>query len=958
MPTRSRVNSVNSSPATVNSWNCSLNDIHDIANNSFDISEYDLFKSNNGFKCLHLNVHSLLPKMDEIRNMVSDLKIHCLSINETFLDKSIYDSEVNIENFSIFRNDRNRNGGGVALYIHTDLIPSQTNFNIETESIWAHIKLNGDTLIIGSIYRPPSSNSEYHTTLLHELDFIYSHGSDIIAMVDLNYDLLKGNDKIKISEIETLYQLNQLIHTYTRVTDTSKTIIDHIYLSNNIISPASGVLNISLRDHYPVFCVIPTSKSVRQHNTIRKRSYTRFNSHDFLHDIVSSNTFNNLITIDNVSEAWDLFKHEFLEISNRHAPITNKRIRLQSNPCRNQDILHLIRQRNYVHKLAVTTKESSHFCHYRSLRNKVTSTIRKTKYSYYTSQIQNASNNSSLMWNILKQILPSKKCTTSTDIQPDNFNEYFSTIELNISTPSDFQFLEINSNFILKELLKLGPKPKLDLFHFDNKLLHLSSPLIAPLLAHIYNLSLLSGTLPQDFKIARVSPIYKGKGDKSDPGNYRPISVTATLSKIIEKYVKTQLISHLQTNNLLSPYQSAYLKNHSTQTALHHLIDTCINNIDQGYSNLITMLDLSKGFDVLNINILLYKLKKYGITDSTYNWFHSYTTSRQQYVCINHTTSKLATLNLGVPQGTVLGPILFLIYTNDLLSTCNSDFSITYADDTSLGCKGDSSISLQTTMNDLLEKVSSWFNVNRLIVNPSKSNFITISTRHHVSNLQNISIYLNNQKLQQCSSTSLLGVHIDENLTFHQHIQSLNSKISSKISLLHRLRQILPQQSLNTIYLTTVQSLFDYCITVWGPSSKTNITSLQKLQNRCARAVTGIFDYNISVSSLITSLGWMTIYQRLTYFTACLVFKCLHNSAPSYLSHNLNYISEYHQYNTRSAEINNLVIPRPDTSLYTHFFAYFGPKIWNQLPTTVRSSNNIHLFKKALKQNITLPLAA
>ena len=161
-------------------------------------------------------------------------------------------------------------------------------------------------------------------------------------------------------------------------------------------------------------------------------------------------------------------------------------------------------------------------------------------------------------------------------------------------------------------------------------------------------------------------------------------------------------------------------------------------------------------------------------------------------------------------------------------------------------------------------------------------------TRHRVSNLENISIYLNNQKLEQSSSTSLLGVHIYENATFHQHIQSLNSKISSKIGLLHRLHEIRPQKSLNTIYLTTVQSLFDRCITVWGPSSKTNITSIQKLQNRCARVVTGIFDYNISVSYLITSLGWMTIYQRHIYLIASLVFKCLHSSAPSYLSHNVN----------------------------------------------------------------------
>ena len=390
--------------------------------------------------------------------------------------------------------------------------------------------------------------------------------------------------------------------------------------------------------------------------------------------------------------------------------------------------------------------------------------------------------------------------------------------------------------------------------------------------------------MPSDWKIARVTPVYKNKGSKDDPGNYRPISVVPTVTKIIEKNIKAQLVNYFTMNNFFCPEQFAYLKNHSTCSAIHTLVDKWLDNINNRKINGICQLDLSKGFDTVNIEIFLYKLKKYGISDHALGWFKSYFTDRTQLVTCDGILSKPRHLIMGVPQGTVLGPICFLIYINDFPSHILSGDALMYADDSNLSAHGNNIEELQSNLQACLTEASGWFDANRLVVNENKSTTMVITSPRGLNSITPLHIILNNNELPYCTSSKLLGVVIDNSLKWDKHIQYICAKISPKIGLIHRLRQILPTSNLSTIYLTLIQPYIDYCITVWGACANKYIKQLQRLQNRAARAVTGIFDYHASVSAMIHTLKWMTVENRYKYFLAILAYKCYHREAPIILA--------------------------------------------------------------------------
>ena len=501
----------------------------------------------------------------------------------------------------------------------------------------------------------------------------------------------------------------------------------------------------------------------------------------------------------------------------------------------------------------------------------------------------------------------------------------------------------------MKQLLFLPKQSSLDVLGFDSALLRMSALVIAPSLTHIFNLSLYHSQIPSDWKVARVTPIYKGSGNKSDPNFYRPISVISSVPKLLEKEVKNQLANYLSDNSLVSPSQSAYLKYHSTQTALNHMVDHCLSNVNKGYINLVCTLDLSKGFDSLNHVILLKKLQKHGIVDHSLSWFKSYLSNRTQLVRIGNNLSKTKSLNMGVPQGTCLGPSLFLLYVNDFAINLESCMSISYADDTTLvSCGSDIDIVLNN-MTLALSSAANWFNENKLVVNTNKSYFLTVASQYKLNNTpRNLSLLFESSSIARVSKIKLLGVTIDENLNFSEHVSQLISKISQKIALLNRLRHMLDIKTLNTVYLTIIQSLFDYCLTVWGNCPNVYRDQIQKLQNRAARAIFGNFDYTSSVSNMIHELRWMNINQRYQYFTLLLMYKCLNNQAPSYLSSQFNYVSS----STHNATNKNLLLPRPNTELFKRSFSYAGPKLWNDLPREIRLSSSLQQFKISLKDYI------
>ena len=470
----------------------------------------------------------------------------------------------------------------------------------------------------------------------------------------------------------------------------------------------------------------------------------------------------------------------------------------------------------------------------------------------------------------------------------------------------------------------------------------MSSSIVAKPLSHIFNLSIRKGTFPEVFKSAKVTPVFK-KGSHQDVNNYRPISILPVLSKIIERHVTLHFRKFLEDNNLLHNTQSGFRNNHSCETALVSLMDDWLSAMNNQNVVGTVMLDLSKAFDMVNHVLLLQKLQLYHCSSISLKWFQSYLQNRHQQVSVSGTLSSPQSITAGVPQGSVLGPLLFLLYINDLPLHIPQTSTAMFADDTTLHTVGKNLQEINENLQDSLNAVSEWCTSNSMVLNCSKTKSMLISASNKQPLTENFSLTLLNEDLQITSTEKLLGVTLDHNLNFKSHIDHIIKKCNSLLFLLMRIKCFLDLKTRILFFNAYILPHLDYCITVWGNSTHQQLDQLLKFQKRAARIILDK-DYDFPSTPLFHTLKWMTIYERLEYKQAILVYKGLTHNSPVYLSTKFHKV-QYSGRQLRSSSNDLLSVPQPKLELFRKAISYAGPKLWNTLPAHIRHADSLNTFK-------------
>ena len=468
----------------------------------------------------------------------------------------------------------------------------------------------------------------------------------------------------------------------------------------------------------------------------------------------------------------------------------------------------------------------------------------------------------------------------------------------------------------------------------------------------IINTSIVTGVHTDHWKKPLVVPTYKS-GDTDSIVNYRPICLLPILSKILEKIIAIQLLDYLESNKMLTNAQHGFRQNLSTETALLTVTNSLYENIEKKKISLLILLDLSKAFDSVSHPILLNKMSMLKI-DSF--WFENYLKNRFQSVRLGSIFSSPIEIRFGVPQGSILGPLLFIILINDILEHIHNCLLVGYADDTQLLLEGD-----PDNIDDLISRgkrvfmeAKKYFNTNGLLLNENKTQFILFGTRQNLSKIpNNIEMKFGNISIKQSEKVKNLGVYMDSCLTFNYHIDELLKKVTGTLIFLNRVWDRFQPECRVMAVQALILSVLNYCLPVWGSTSKTQINRAQKVLNFAARiAIGGVRKYD-HVSPIFEKLKWLKIKTRFMYSICLLIFKSINNIIPEWVF-SLSTIRENRENRVNTRHQNNLFIPRVTTDTGARNIMILGPKLWNQLPHNITNCQSINLFKSRLMQYLLI----
>ena len=942
-----------------------------------------------GLLFIHANVRSLLPKLPEIKLFLNRTKAAILAISETWLDNTVTDAELNVDGYSVLRKDRNRHGGGVCMFINNHLNYDKRNINVpDIECLAVDLLLPHTKPISFAVcYRPPTDYSFITKlgTILNDFD---SH-NEVYLMGDFNI-CVKQKGTLSKSYLGLLndFSYRQLIDQPTRVTNDSSSIIDHVISNANGKMGKSGVLDIGLSDHqFTYFTRGQIKNPCFNHVIHRFRSLKNYCKEAFCYRLKHIDWSPVLIETD-VELSLKTFVDMLLQVINEIAPYNQVRVKHNTAPWMCREILLSIRKRDILfRKFKQDRGNRGAYAAYCKQRNLVQRGIKIAKSGYFRQKVSECGGDSGKLWRQLGSLGYSEAKEKSSIVLEQNgtkffdssrvaaiFNNFYTKVahELVSLLPSpsglftttsttfkdfyrkkgifgpSFTLTPVSKHFVLKQILSFNPRKGAGLDDISPRFLHDGAEHLACPIQHIINLSILTETVPSGLKQAKVVPIFK-KGSRLDPGNYRPVSILSSISKILERAVNTQLVEYFNKKGLFFEFQSGFRAGHSTETCLINLTDHIKGEISKGNMVGMVFIDLRKAFDTVDSDILVDKLSAMGIT--SLDWFRSYLSGREQCTQVDGTNSSFLQVTCGVPQGSILGPTLFLAYINDMSSCLNCRLSL-YADDSALIFSGKNAGNLATFLSRELSSCKKWLVDNRLSLHVGKTESILFGTRRSISRAGDFKVTCDGEMVQRVTSVKYLGVILDQFLQFDEFVAKTCDKANGKLRFLYRYSSLLDFNTRRLLCNSLIYSNLTYCVSAWYPGLGTALQQrLDTIQRKVVRYANGWRPRSHVGAQEISAVGWLCFPKRVQFSKLCQLFKVRMGVAPDYLSADFIHLRDTHSHSTRGSDLNYFADSRkfpPGT------FHYSVVREWNDLPDTIKKARNLVGFKRELRKHLSL----
>ena len=836
---------------------------------------------NDQFNLLSSNIQSLNAKFDVLNLLLNQYNqgrsrnnINVITLQETWLGEAAGYSHIDIPGYNcISKYGSACAHGGLATYIGDDLQFETIDTPHYSQNIWECLLIRvwgpctgGRKLVIGNVYRPPKERVELLDTFLLEFNNVLvslQASSHVYIGGDFNLDLYKfaTNNRINkfLNECVSLSFFPKITNG-TRLTESTATLIDNYFCkSSDFKNIHTGILTHNLSDHQPYFLSteLPTTPTPQRptHRYYTKMTYD--NKINFKSELGSKLTVDKLDKSNDCSaqKNYDIIHQTISDAYTNNT--TQKKVRSDrrknpKSPWITNSLIKSIRTRNKLYKKMKQSLDSDNYIalklQVKNFNKVLRNSIKAAKRKYYIDKFREYKNDPRKTWKIINSLTSS--VNTNNSSLPDKFiidgiptsdesiianglNTFFLEIAAKLTSsissfhlpfdtylvspqPPTFEFHPVSCDVVAKAIDNLKCKRTPDCDGISTELIKICKfELIEPLTL-VINQSLSSGIFPDQLKTAKVSPIYK-KGDKYIFDNYRPISILPAPSKIAEQIIHSQITQYFTDNNLFYTYQYGFRKKHSTEYAALQLIDQVMTNIENRKRYISIFMDLSKAFDCIDHTILLQKLSYYGMKPCAVQLIKSYLSNRQQYVQFKNTKSSCGDIKIGVPQGSILGPLLFLIYINDIAQSSKLLSAILYADDSTFSaCLEDltpDNSSIGSIISSELSKISNWLKANKLCLNESKTKYIIFNKTMKNDSLN---ININDTTLDRITEFNFLGLKINDNLDWNSHIAMLMTKLNRSIGILRRLKHILPISTLTTIYYSLIHPHLHYMLLAWG----------------------------------------------------------------------------------------------------------------------------------------------